>query len=1146
MPKSKWFIFILFFYVVFDPSQAFAYDQVLNEKAIPLVSKKSEPSVLRIDKDGGLWVLDRSNLTIQKISKEGKATVALKPGKKKEDIFREPVDFCFANDGTLVVADQGFGRVAFIVNGKLAYSVPVEKPSAVAVSRDDILAVASMDQRIVQLFSKDGVPLHMVFPPEAEAFKSLTAVAFSRDGVLWVLDGEEGKLHRFSSERKWLGVTSGLGESVSVAVDEFGFAYVTSSEGRWKEIDKEGKVSGTFGTRGKNPGQLSKPYGAALASASLLWVAEQGNNRLQLFSINNSKKISALTPQPAARIQVRNKASWLGIYKMGFVNAKGEVILFNQKKNQLERFDDLGKSQQTVSFKSKDKNRVISPEWFTEDKEGNLWVTDGGDHKVKKISSDGKVVLAIGEKGKKEGSLNDPSFVSIRSDLSMVVADRGNSRIQVLSPKGLFLFSVGGGNKGPGRFKTVSGLATSSNRIAVIDNEGKSLLFYDSNGKFLSAVSNPESGGVYWKELSGISVDADDRFYVMDKGSSRIRIFNPNGDFVGDFAAAGNRISWGGDKTLLTITETGVKLYSLHVVPQSLENLSASDEEGNIIIKWDPNPDASQYRIYRSTFSNLFSLLTTSSPTEILDGDVVPGVMYRYAVTGINAIDYEGNWTYSDPIKASRKKDVSLVSITSTTFNPVFTAAFKYYVTKPMGSITVKNNDAKPYRDLKISMSLKRYTDYPTETVIKTLDAGQELEVPVSMIFNDAVLELTENTPVQVEVRLLYFESNNEKIISQNAPLLLYSRNAISWTEPDRLSSFITPRDLPIVDFSKAAYKTFLSSLKTAAIGKPLAKVALLYESVNALGMSYVPDSKTPYAEVAGKPDVLDYVAFPRETLSRKLGDCDDTTALMASLLESIGVETAIVDTPSHVFLMANLEENDPGLLGFPVERFVEYKGSYWVPVETTKFGRGFVDSWQAGIAQVKAAQEKNLFRFVPVMEAAKKYPPVTLVEIAKEPVPYPEEKVKAAYLPLLEKLQKERYQNQLAAIKDKIQKNPEHGMLNVQMGLVHVEGGNVTEARNLFMAALKDPSVDVQAAAENNLGNLDYLGGNYKEAAAHYEAAEGISSDDGGVIINRARCAWKLGDETSAKKYLLEAKESMPQWRDFVTDMPAELVPAN
>jgi hypothetical protein len=223
----------------------------------------------------------------------------------------------------------------------------------------------------------------------------------------------------------------------------------------------------------------------------------------------------------------------------------------------------------------------------------------------------------------------------------------------------------------------------------------------------------------------------------------------------------------------------------------------------------------------------------------------------------------------------------------------------------------------------------------------------------MTLTLNDRVLEINENTPVQADVRVSYFEDNQEKSSSQNVPVLLYSRYAISWADKQRIASFVTPKDPPIAEFSRSAIKEFLAPLKSSTVGKPLAKAALLFESLNALNMSYVPDPKTPFSDISAKPDQIDYVQFPRETLRRKTGDCDDTTALYAALLGSIGLDVALVDTPGHIFLMVDTEETDEWVLGLPMERFVEYKGSYWIPVETTRLGKGFLDAWKTGSNEI-------------------------------------------------------------------------------------------------------------------------------------------------------------------------------------------------
>jgi tetratricopeptide (TPR) repeat protein len=239
------------------------------------------------------------------------------------------------------------------------------------------------------------------------------------------------------------------------------------------------------------------------------------------------------------------------------------------------------------------------------------------------------------------------------------------------------------------------------------------------------------------------------------------------------------------------------------------------------------------------------------------------------------------------------------------------------------------------------------------------------------------------------------------------------------------------------------------------------------------------------------------------------------------------------------------LEENDLTAIGLSEDRFVLHDGSYWVPIETTQLGKNFFSAWQMALSEVKAAQEKGTAEFVLISNAHQSYPPVTIIEEEKEQTPYPEEKVNQTFPPVLLKLQQEKYEGQINRIKEEIKANPIDHMLLIQMGMIHVEGGKPEEGKKLFESLLKeDEPLEVQAAAKNNLGNISYINGKYDEAAKLYAEARTISQEDGGILINQARAAWRLNDQESAKKYLQEAKEKVKEWREYSSDIPVELYP--
>tara|TARA_B100000315_G_C14592227_1_gene596565 strand:- start:2503 stop:3180 length:678 start_codon:yes stop_codon:yes gene_type:complete len=56
-------------------------------------------------------------------------------------------------------------------------------------------------------------------------------------------------------------------------------------------------------------------------------------------------------------------------------------------------------------------------------------------------------------------------------------------------------------------------------------------------------------------------------------------------------------------------------------------------------------------------------------------------------------------------------------------------------------------------------------------------------------------------------------------------------------------------------------------------------------------------------------PLAYEYVKSPRLSLASSNGDCDDSSVLMASLLESIGIRTRFVFVPQHVYVQALIPE---------------------------------------------------------------------------------------------------------------------------------------------------------------------------------------------------------------------------------------------
>jgi hypothetical protein len=103
-----------------------------------------------------------------------------------------------------------------------------------------------------------------------------------------------------------------------------------------------------------------------------------------------------------------------------------------------------------------------------------------------------------------------------------------------------------------------------------------------------------------------------------------------------------------------------------------------------------------------------------------------------------------------------------------------------------------------------------------------------------------------------------------------------------------------------------------------------------------------------------------EYVQFPNETIMLRGGDCDDLSVCYSSLLESVGIETALVDYKNaedikHVNILFNtkLAPDDAKLITendtkYFIRKDENGEDEIWIPIETTSL-IDFETAWSLG-----------------------------------------------------------------------------------------------------------------------------------------------------------------------------------------------------
>eukprot|EP00976_Prorocentrum_cordatum_P012871 257450-Prorocentrum_minimum.AAC.1 len=196
------------------------------------------------------------------------------------------------------------------------------------------------------------------------------------------------------------------------------------------------------------------------------------------------------------------------------------------------------------------------------DEDGNVIVADTYNSRIRKISPQGLVstLAGTGVRGHRDGEgaaaqFKSPSGVAVDREGNVFVADYDNHRIRKISPQGLVSTLAGTGVAG---HRDGEGIAAQFNcpRGVAVDGEGN-VIVADFVNKCIRRISpqglvstlagtgveghrNGEGTAAQFNEPSGVAVDGEGNVIVADYINNRIRRISPQG-LVSTLAGTGGR-----------------------------------------------------------------------------------------------------------------------------------------------------------------------------------------------------------------------------------------------------------------------------------------------------------------------------------------------------------------------------------------------------------------------------------------------------------------------------------------------------------------------------------------------------------------------------------------------------------------------------
>jgi hypothetical protein len=342
---------------------------------------------------------------------------------------------------------------------------------------------------------------------------------------------------------------------------------------------------------------------------------------------------------------------------------------------------------------------------------------------------------------------------------------------------------------------------------------------------------------------------------------------------------------------------------------------------------------------------------------------------------------------------------------------PVFPVSYAWYESNPVASIRVSNGEPNAIEDLRLSFFLERYMNVPSLFAeIPGLKPGEEARLPVTALFNESILGLTETINANALILIEYRSLGARKQAELPLVMPIYHRNAMSWDDDRRAAAFVSTRDSAARLFARYT-ASVVDLMPPQDLPLNILYALGIFEALDAYGINYVIDPASSYIEMSENVSSLDNLNYPYQTLFYRGGDCDDLSILYCSMLEVLGIDTAFITRPGHIYMAFDTGMASPdGEGGIPaalvpyVSSFIEHGGKLWAPVEITVPAAGFWRAVRLGGRQWFGAGEEA--RFYPMRDSWALYPPVNVPGSGGQmPVPPEEEELIRAIEEEMDKL---------------------------------------------------------------------------------------------------------------------------------------------
>lgn len=269
----------------------------------------------------------------------------------------------------------------------------------------------------------------------------------------------------------------------------------------------------SFGSYGSGSGYFNYPQGLDLDGSGTVYVADTGNQRVQIFK-SDGTFMSSFGSYGTAAGQFKNGPNGIA------VDANGNIYVTDQGNGRAQVFN---KDKVFI----REITGLSSPYGIAVDNAGRIFITENGNATIAVYANDGAFVKRFGA-----DRLSNPFAITIGQNNQIYVSD-GTNRISIFDLNGIFISVFGSSGAGAGQFNNIYGIATdSSNKVYVADLYNARVQIFNDQGVYQDQFAMPFDYAGQTVYPWGISVSDANKIYVVDYYNHRVDLFSANSCYI--------------------------------------------------------------------------------------------------------------------------------------------------------------------------------------------------------------------------------------------------------------------------------------------------------------------------------------------------------------------------------------------------------------------------------------------------------------------------------------------------------------------------------------------------------------------------------------------------------------------------------------